>query len=33
VIAAGALWVGAFALYAILYWPILSRPRADGRPG
>jgi uncharacterized protein involved in response to NO len=33
VIAAGALWVGAFALYAIIYWPILSRPRADGRPG
>lgn len=23
----------AFALFTLLYWPILSRPRADGRPG
>lgn len=31
---AGALaWSSAFALFAVVYWPILSRPRADGRPG
>jgi len=29
----GALWSLAFAFFAIVYWPILSRPRADGRPG
>ena len=26
-------WVLAFGLYAVLYWPILSQPRPDGRPG
>jgi uncharacterized protein involved in response to NO len=31
--AAGALWIVAFALYLAVYAPILSRPRADGRPG
>jgi uncharacterized protein involved in response to NO len=30
---AGLLWVGAFALFALTFWPILSRARADGRPG
>jgi uncharacterized protein involved in response to NO len=29
----GALWAAAFALYAVLYWPILTRPRVDGQPG
>jgi uncharacterized protein involved in response to NO len=29
----GALWSLAFALFVVVYWPILSRPRADGRPG
>jgi len=29
----GTLWAAAFALYAILYWPILTRPRVDGQPG
>jgi uncharacterized protein involved in response to NO len=29
---AGLLWAGAFGLYAVRYWPILSQPRADGRP-
>ena len=29
----GALWSLAFACFTIVYWPILSRPRADGRPG
>ena len=26
------LWSAGFALYAVRYWPVLSRPRADGRP-
>jgi len=26
-------WVAAFGLFAALYWPVLSRPRVDGRPG
>ncbi len=30
---AGILWIAAFALYLIVYAPILSRPRVDGRPG
>lgn len=29
----GILWSLAFAAFAIVYLPILSRPRADGRPG
>ena len=32
-IGSGALWSLAFAFFTIVYWPILSRPRADGRPG
>lgn len=28
-----ALWSAAFALYAVRYWPVLSRPRLDGKPG
>ncbi|KAB7622578.1 NnrS family protein [Alkalilimnicola sp. S0819] len=27
------LWAGAFSLFVLLYWPILTRPRPDGRPG
>ena len=26
-------WSGAFALYAVRYWPVLTRPRIDGKPG
>lgn len=26
-------WAAAFGLFLIIYWPILSRPRVDGRPG
>jgi uncharacterized protein involved in response to NO len=33
VIVSGALWSGAFALFAISYWPILMRARLDGKPG
>ena len=31
--AAGLLWSAGFALYAIRYWPVLTRARLDGRPG
>jgi uncharacterized protein involved in response to NO len=27
------LWLSAFAIFLWLYWPILTQPRADGRPG
>jgi uncharacterized protein involved in response to NO len=33
VIGAGMLWSAAFALFLIIYTPILMRPRVDGRPG
>jgi uncharacterized protein involved in response to NO len=33
VLAASVAWSGGFALYAVRYWPILSRARADGQPG
>lgn len=29
----GLLWAAAFGIYAVRYWPILSRPRLDGKPG
>ncbi len=29
----GLCFAAAFALYAILYWPVLTRPRLDGKPG
>ncbi|MES1943548.1 NnrS protein superfamily [Salinisphaera sp. PC39] len=33
-VSASALaWAVGFGLFVIAYWPILSRPRADGRPG
>ncbi len=28
-----ALWSAAFAIYAVRYWPVLTRPRVDGKPG
>lgn len=28
-----ALWSAAFGLYAVRYWPVLTRARLDGRPG
>jgi uncharacterized protein involved in response to NO len=31
--ASGILWAAGFGLYTIRYWPILTRARADGRPG
>jgi uncharacterized protein involved in response to NO len=33
VLAAAVLWCGAFALFAVRYWPILTRARLDGRAG
>jgi len=33
IVFSGLLWAAAFVLFTIAYWPILSRPRLDGRPG
>ena len=33
VVASGICWSAAFALYTVRYWPVLSRPRLDGKPG
>ena len=33
VLSSAVLWSAAFALYFIVYWPVLTRPRLDGRPG
>ncbi len=32
IIASGLLWSIAFGIFTVTYWPILSRPRLDGRP-
>ena len=33
VLAAGLLWASGYGLYAVRYWPVLTRPRLDGKPG
>lgn len=33
VLAAGVSWLAAFGIYVVVYFPILLRARADGRPG
>jgi uncharacterized protein involved in response to NO len=33
VLCSAVLWSTAFGLYAVRYWPVLTRPRLDGRPG
>jgi uncharacterized protein involved in response to NO len=33
VVVSGLMWSAAFAIYAVRYWPILTRPRVDGKPG
>jgi uncharacterized protein involved in response to NO len=33
VIASGVCWSVAFGIYAVRYWPVLSRARVDGQPG
>lgn len=30
---AGGAWVLAFVIYLVVYWSVLTTPRADGRPG
>ncbi len=29
----GSLWVLAYGLFVVFYWPVLTKPRIDGRPG
>jgi uncharacterized protein involved in response to NO len=31
--ASAILWTAAFGLYLVRYWPVLTRPRLDGKPG
>ena len=33
VLGSAALWSAGFGLYALRYWPVLSRARVDGKPG
>ncbi len=33
VLVSATLWSAGFGLYAVRYWPVLSRSRLDGRPG
>jgi uncharacterized protein involved in response to NO len=33
VVASAMLWSAGYAIYAVRYWPVLTRPRIDGRPG
>jgi uncharacterized protein involved in response to NO len=33
VLLSAALWSAGFGLYAVRYWPVLTRPRLDGKPG
>lgn len=33
VIVSGVLWSAAFAIYAVSYWPVLTRARLDGKQG
>jgi uncharacterized protein involved in response to NO len=33
VLAAALFWSGGYGLYAVRYWPVLTRARLDGRPG
>jgi uncharacterized protein involved in response to NO len=33
VIASAGMWSVAYGIYAVHYWPILTRPRIDGKPG
>ena len=29
----GLLWSAAFGVFTVYYWPVLTRPRLDGKPG
>ncbi len=33
VLGSAVLWSTGFGLYALRYWPVLTRPRIDGKPG
>lgn len=33
VVASALMWSAAFGIYFVRYWPVLTRPRVDGRPG
>jgi uncharacterized protein involved in response to NO len=33
IIASGVLWVVAFAIFVVIYAPILTQPRIDEEPG
>jgi uncharacterized protein involved in response to NO len=33
IVVSGILWSLAFAVFTVTYWPVLSRPRLDGKPG
>ncbi len=33
IVASGLAWSLAFGVFTVTYWPILSRPRLDGKPG
>lgn len=33
ILGSALLWSAGFALYAVRYWPVLTKPRLDGRPG
>lgn len=33
IVTAGALWAAGFIIFAVVYTPILLRPRVDGKPG
>jgi uncharacterized protein involved in response to NO len=33
IVASAVLWSAAYAIYAVRYWPVLTRPRLDGKPG
>ncbi len=33
VLCSAVLWSAGFGLYAVRYWPVLTRPRLDGKPG
>jgi uncharacterized protein involved in response to NO len=33
VVVSGLCWSAGFALFTFRYWPVLTRPRLDGKPG
>jgi uncharacterized protein involved in response to NO len=33
ILCSAAMWSAGFGLYAVRYWPVLTRPRVDGKPG